>query len=173
MKILAGSKRLKGIPGNLALSYLSTTCTYRGGYMADWIYYLAKLNQTPTIEIDILNKTIIPEYTTHDSLLCYMDKLQGILNTELTKNGFDLSFIHKAVMKFEIPIDNPADWTISCYPYLMDIHGQTYIPRRKIVDTAFMRDLDPHTQDSPSHRPPSPKLRSGFIRKLIQSIRGK
>ena len=57
---MAKAKNLNGLPGNLAFSYLSTLGYYDGGYMADWINYVAREKNIANIEIDILNKDIIP-----------------------------------------------------------------------------------------------------------------
>lgn len=43
-------------PGNLAYSYLSTLGYYDGGYMADWLNYIARDKNIIEIEIDILKK---------------------------------------------------------------------------------------------------------------------
>ena len=58
---MAKTKNLRGVPGNLAFSYLSTLGYYENGYMADWlIRTFDKLNITQ-IKIDILNETIFPK----------------------------------------------------------------------------------------------------------------
>lgn len=75
-----GKKRnLNGIPGNLALSYLSTLGFYDGGYMADWLNYIAREKNIKEIEIDILNSKIEPTEADISSLKVYLNKLRGIL----------------------------------------------------------------------------------------------
>jgi len=53
------TRNLNGIPGNLALSYLSTLGYYDGGYMADWLNFIARDKNVKEIEIDILNSGIV------------------------------------------------------------------------------------------------------------------
>ena len=53
---MAKKKNLNGIPGNLALSYLITLGYYDGGYMADWLNFIARDKNVKEIEIDIFTK---------------------------------------------------------------------------------------------------------------------
>ena len=55
------TRNLNGIPGNLASSYLSSTGYYDGGYMADWLNYIARDKNVKEIEINILNNQIEPK----------------------------------------------------------------------------------------------------------------
>mgnify|MGYP007068585623 CR=1 FL=1 len=41
IKKMVKAKNLNGLPRNLAFSHLSTLGYYDGGYMADWINYIA------------------------------------------------------------------------------------------------------------------------------------
>lgn len=138
---VASTKRIKGIPGNLANSYLSTYGHYYGGYMADWINYLTRLNNVERIEIDILNKTILPAHLETPALLIDLTKLQGILEHELNNIGFEMSFIQKAVMKFEVPIHDLRARAVYCTPFLVDVNGKIYKPKRRVVDIAYDDDF--------------------------------
>ncbi|RBP26937.1 hypothetical protein DFR65_1137 [Oceanihabitans sediminis] len=123
------TRNLNGIPGNLALSYLSTLGYYDGGYMADWLNFIARDKNVKEIEIDILNSEIEPEETDIKPLKADLKKLRGILEKELSNNGFEMDFIKKAIMKFEIPIDNPRfKNTVYCYPFIEDENGKIYKP---------------------------------------------
>ena len=138
------TRNLNGIPGNLALSYLSTLGYYDGGYMADWLNYIAREKNIKEIEIDILNSIIKPTETDIRPLKSDLNKLRGILNKELSTNGFETDFIKKAVMKFEIPIDNPRfKNTIYCYPFIEDETGKIYKPKKRIIETAYEVDFNP------------------------------
>lgn len=138
------TKNLNGIPGNLALSYLSTLGYYDGGYMADWLNFIARDKNVKEIEIDILNSGIEPEETDIKPLKADLKKLRGILEKELSNNGFEMDFIKKAVMKFEIPIDNPRfKNTVYCYPFIEDVNGKIYKPKKRIIETAYEVDFNP------------------------------
>jgi hypothetical protein len=131
-------RTLNGIPGNLAQSYLSTLGYYDGGYMADWINYIARENNLSEIEIDIITEKIEPKEANIKALKSGLKKLNGILTKELTIKGYEKSFIKKAKMKFEIPITNPRiKKTIYCYPFLVDQDGNIYKPKKRIVETAY------------------------------------
>ncbi len=138
------TRNLKGIPGNLALSYLSTLRYFDGGYMADWLNYIARDKNVKEIEIDILNSRIQPEETAIEPLKAELKKLRRILEKELSNNGFKMNFIKKAVMKFEIPIDNPRfKNTVYCYPFIEDENGKIYKPKKPIIETASQLDFNP------------------------------
>ena len=137
-------KNLNGIPGNLALSYLSTLGYYDGGYMADWLNFVARDKNVKEIEIDILTETIIPKEADIKPLKADLDKLRQILNKELSNNGFDMDFITKAIMKFEVPIDNPRIRnTVYCYPFIEDKSGKMYKPKKRVIETAYEVDFNP------------------------------
>jgi hypothetical protein len=138
------TRNLNGIPGNLALSYLSTLGYYDGGYMADWLNYIARDKNIKEIKIDILNSKIEPKETDIKPLKADLNKLKEILKKELTNNGFEMDFIKNAVMKFEIPIDNPRfKNTVYCYPFLEDNNGKIYKPKKRIIETAYEVDFNP------------------------------
>jgi hypothetical protein len=129
-------KTLRGLPGNLAQSYLSTLSHYDGGYMGDWIYSIALTKEIKEIEVDILGKSIFPKEAELKPLLAYLDKLISIVEKELEENGFKFSFIKKAVLRFEIPFDDKTyqTRTIYCFPSVVDINGKTYKPKKRIIE---------------------------------------
>ena len=136
------TKNLNGLPSNLASSYLSTFGYYNGGYMADWINFIARDKNVGKITIDVLNKRIEPKVTEIKPLLAYLDKLKGIVNKELENNGFERDFIKKAVLNFEIPIESKVR-TITCYPELTDENGKKYNVKNGIVETAYEVNFNP------------------------------
>ena len=141
---MSKAKKLNGLPGNLALSYLSTLGYYDGGYMADWINYIAREKNVAEIEIDILNKKVIPKEVEIKPLLADIEKLKFIIQTELRNNGFEMSFIKKAIMRFEIPMDSTnMTRIIYCYPYLEDENRKIYKPKKTIMETAFESSFNP------------------------------
>lgn len=136
------TRNLNGLPGNLALSYLSTLGYYDGGYMTDWINFIARDKGLPEIRIDILNKLIEPKDAEIKPLLSDLDKLKAIIRQELENNGFTISFIKKAILKFEIPIDSSSiKNTVYCYPMVEDENGKIYKPKKRIIETAYEVDF--------------------------------
>jgi len=132
------TRNLNGTPGNLALSYLSTLGYYDGGYMADWLNFIARDKNVKKIEIDILNDKIKPKEADITPLKADLKKLRGILEKDLSNSGFKLDFIKKAVMEFEIPIDNPRiKNTVYCYPFIEDKNGKIYKSKKRIIETAY------------------------------------
>jgi len=141
---MAKKKSLNGIPGNLALSYLSTLRYYDGGYMADWLNFIARDKNVKEIEIDIFTKKITPKETDIKPLKADLNKLREILNKDLSNNGFETDFITKAIMKFEVPIDNVRIRnTVYCYPFIEDKSGKIYKPKKRIIETAYEVDFNP------------------------------
>jgi len=132
------TRNLNGTPGNLALSYLSTLGYYDGGYMADWLNFIARDKNVKKIEIDILNDKIKPKEADITPLKADLKKLRGILEKDLSNSGFKLDFIKKAVMELEIPIDNPRiKNTVYCYPFIEDKNGKIYKSKKRIIETAY------------------------------------
>tara|TARA_B110000967_G_C18727692_1_gene480991 strand:+ start:172 stop:669 length:498 start_codon:yes stop_codon:yes gene_type:complete len=138
------TRNLNGTPGNLALSYLSTLGYYDGGYMADWLNFISRDKNVKKIDIDILNEKIEPEEANIKPLKADLKKLREILKKDLSNSGFEMNFIKKAVMKFEIPIDNPRfKNTVYCYPFIEDENGKIYKPKKRIIETAYEVDFNP------------------------------
>jgi hypothetical protein len=139
------TRNLNGIPGNLALSYLSSLGYYRGGYMADWLNYIGHSKNIKNIEIDILNSKVVPEEADIRALKWDMKKIRGIMSKELTNNGFEFDFIKKAVLRFEIPVEDPKfKNTVYCYPFIEDENGKVYKPKKRIIETAYTPNFKPN-----------------------------
>jgi hypothetical protein len=135
---MAKTKNLNGIPNNLAKSYLSTYGYYQGGYMADWINYIAREKNISEIEIDILNKKVTPKEANIKPLISDLEKLKNIIKIELKNCGFEISFIKIAKMRFEIPLNTPnINPIVYCYPHLEDENGKIYKPKNRIVEVAY------------------------------------
>lgn len=133
--------------------------------MADWINYLARLNNVGIIEIDILNKTILPSHLENRALLVDLNKLQGILEHELNNIGFEMSFIQKAVMKFEVPINDSKARAVYCSPILVDVNGKIYKPKRRVVDIAYDDDF-PKKEDSDEMQ----MVKIGFLKRIKRAL---
>ncbi len=138
------NKNLNGIPGNLALSYLSTLRYYNGGYMADWLNFVAHEKNIKNITIDILNNKIEPEGADIKPLKAYLNDLRKIIEKELLSNGFKITFIKRAVLEFQIPIDDfKFRNTVYCNPVLEDVNGKIYKTKKQIVEIAYENDFNP------------------------------
>lgn len=141
---MAKTKNLNGLPNNLAKSYLSTLGYYDGGYMADWINYIARKKNVSEIEIDILNKKVTPTEVNIQPLIADLEKLKNIIQAELKSCGFEMSFITIAKMRFEIPFNSPnTNPIVYCYPFLEDENGKIYKPKNRIVEVAYEVNFNP------------------------------
>lgn len=130
---MAKAKNLRGIPGNLADSYLSTLGYYENGYMADWLIRTFNNLNIPEIKIDILNELIVATEAAIKPLLSDLRKLKGILRAELHNNQFDLEFIVRA----EFHIERIGLKTIKCNPVLQDKNGKLYYPKKAIIEQSY------------------------------------
>ncbi len=160
-------RNLNGTSGNLALSYLSTLGYYDGGYMADWLNFIARDKNVKKIEIDILNDKIEPKEADITPLKADLKKLRGILEKDLSNNGLEMDFIKRAVMKFEIPIDNPRiKNTVYCYPFIEDENGKIYQPKKRIIETAHEVDFNPIKK----MRMKSERVKKNWIEKIKEML---
>ena len=139
---MAKAKNLNGLPANLAQSYLSTLGYFNGGYMADWINFIAQENNIGEVEIDILNKKIVPKEFEVEALLSDLMKLRNIIEVELKNNGFEITFIKNAKLNFRIPIKN-GNSTVYCLPQIEDENGKIYKPKNEIIETAYETNFNP------------------------------
>ncbi len=138
------NKNLNGLPGNLALSYLSTLRYYNDGYMADWLNFIAHEKNIKEINIDILNNKIEPEMADIKPLKAYLNDLRKIIEKELLSNGFEINFIKHAKLEFQIPIDDSEFRnTVYCNPILEDINGKIYKTKKRIVEIAYEDNFNP------------------------------
>lgn len=135
-------RNLNGLPNNLAKSYLSTLYYYDGGYMGDWIYYLAIKYDCKEIVIDILNKSIEPKVTEVKPLILFIDYQQEIIEREVSTNGFGQGFIRKAELRFQIqPEETNPDPVVCCYPRLEDDNGRVYTSEHPIIERVYPKEL--------------------------------
>jgi len=161
------TKNLNGTPGNLAVSYLSTLGYYDGGYMADWLNFIAREKSIMKIEIDILNNKIEPKEADIEPLKADLKRLRGILKKDLSNSGFDMDFIKKAVMEFEIPIDNlRIKNTVYCYPFIVDENGKIYKPKKRIIETAYEVDFNPINE----MRTKAERIKKNWIEKIKEML---
>lgn len=127
---MAKTKNIRGVPGNLALSYLSTMGYYENGYMGDWVMKTFKNLDIIKIKVDILNDMIYPKEANIRPLLSNLSKLRSILKNELMNHGFEMNFIIRAEMNFEKLDEN----MLKCYPILEDKNGKAYYPKKPIIE---------------------------------------
>lgn len=86
------TKNIRGIPHNLASSYLSTMGYYSDGYVADWLNRTFEKLNIKEIKIDILRDMVYLKEVHINALVSYLSKLRDILEKELEKNDFPERF---------------------------------------------------------------------------------
>lgn len=128
-------RNLSGLPGNLALSYLSSKGCEGYGSMADWLNYAAVKNELTEITVDILNNTTLPEEAKIPHVINPLAKLKEMITTNLKKHNLDAAFITKATLRFEIPANKEGeDKLVFCYPEIEDKDGKIYKGKKKITE---------------------------------------
>ena len=129
-------RNLRGIPANLANSYLGTMNYYQGGYRADWIAFVAKNHGVTHCEFNVLKQEFDPAYFQVPPLTANSQELVRILHSELLNNGFQISFIDEAVLI--IDVNRIGEQTkVECMPRMRDVEGGLYQPKRKIEELAY------------------------------------
>ena len=107
--------------------------------MADWLLRSAKNRHIDTVTLDILNLAITPKEVERVPLIDHLVEIKWMLQDELTRRGFDSTFITEAKIIVRIPDTNIYAKTIYCYPELRDIKGRLYKCGR-IIETAYEVD---------------------------------
>lgn len=128
------TKNLNGVPGNLALSFLSTLNYYGDAYAGGWVIRMFDKLNINTLKIDVLKQEIYPKEAMINALLSYLPKLQSIIKTELNIHGFDDNFIVKAELYFE-RIDKDS---LKCIPTMEDINGKIYSAKKPIIEYSYL-----------------------------------
>lgn len=124
-------RNLSGLPGNLALSYLSSKGCEGYGAMADWLHYAAKNNNIKEITVDVLNETTLPSEAKIPHLINPLPKLKEMISTNLKKHNIEASFITKAILRFEVDMDGRQ---VVCFSEIEDQGGKTYRGKKKITE---------------------------------------
>ncbi len=128
-------RNLSGLPGNLALSYLSSKGCEGYGTLADWLHYAATKNDLTEITVDILNNSTLPEEVKLPHLVNPIGKLKEMIATNLKKHDLDAAFITKATLRFEIPANKENEEAlVFCYPQIEDKDGKVYKGKKKITE---------------------------------------
>ena len=125
-KEMAKKKNLKGLPNNLIQQYFSTLFYYDKGYMADWIWNAAREKNVSDIQIDIINKTVMPKELQIQPLTAQLIRLQQTIKKELTNNGFTDDFIVKAQFEIYISPENRSKKIFSVMVTLEDKDRKIY-----------------------------------------------
>lgn len=124
-------RNLSGLPGNLALSYLSIKGCKGYGSMADWLHYAAKNNNITEITVDVLKETTLPSEAKIPHLINPLSKLKGMISTNLKKHDIEASFISKATLRFEVDVDGMQ---VVCFSEIEDQEGKIYRGKKKITE---------------------------------------
>lgn len=123
---MAKRKNINGLPNNLIQQYFSTLFYWSGGYMADWIWSASTEKGISEIEIDILNKKVLPNTIEIKQIVTYLDRLKTTIDKELSNNGFESDFIVSA--KFDIFISSRfrTQKLLTCIATLIDKEQRIY-----------------------------------------------
>jgi hypothetical protein len=135
-------KNLNGLPHNLTKSLFGTERYYACGYMADWLLNVARQLHISKATIDILHAKIDPPAFNIHPLLINIKDLEGIIQKELSANGFPADFITEAKIRIQFLDPKIYRKTFYCYPTLTDKEGRKYEPGR-IVESASEDVFDP------------------------------
>jgi len=123
---MAKKKNLNGLPNNLKQQYFSTLFYYDKGYMADWIWNVAKEKNVSDIQIDIINETVTPKDLQIQPLTTQLIRLQQTIKKELVNNGFADDFIVKAKFEIYITPENREQKMFGVFVTLEDKDGKIY-----------------------------------------------
>ena len=116
------TKTLNGLSYSLAHSYFSTINYYSKGYMSDWIVNSAFDVGIDNVQIDILNKVIMPKELMIRPLLINLEYLKHIIDKTLKSNNLPLNFIKEA--KFDIKVTK--DRQIICSNFTIGENSRIY-----------------------------------------------
>jgi len=120
---MAKANILNSLSNNLAHSYFSTLNHYDQGYLCDWVVNSTKEISIDRMEIDIMNRQILPKELEIRPFLVYLDGLNNIIQKALKSNKLPDNFIVEA--KFIINIDH-NNRIIKCDGYTKGINGKIY-----------------------------------------------
>ncbi len=123
---MAKRKNINGLPNNLIQQYFSTLFYWNGGYMADWIWNASTEKNISEIEIDILNKTVLPNTIEIKQITTYLDRLKTTISKELTNNGFENDFIVSAKFDIFISAKFRTQKLLTCTATLIDREQRIY-----------------------------------------------
>lgn len=129
---MAKSKLLNGLPHDLVQSFFGTIRYFHKGYLSDWIVNGAIELNVNYVEIDIVNKEILPKELEVDALMVNLKDLDTIIDSVTEHAGFDRSYIKEA--KFKVNIK--SDRYIECDTVLVDSSGKEY-KAKKYYEKSF------------------------------------
>lgn len=135
-------KNLNGIPHNITKSFFGTERYYSCGYMGDWLLNAAKRLQLTNAFLDVLQASFSPTQLNIRPLTLNAQELKGIIDKELSANGFELDFITEAGIDFQFPDPNIYRTTFYCFAYLVDKEGKRYESGR-IIEEGLEAEFDP------------------------------
>lgn len=142
-------KKINGIPNNLIQQYFSTLLYWNGGYMADWIWNASIEKGITEIEIDILNKSVIPISLNIKQITTYLDRLKSTIDKELIINGFQSDFIVSAKMDIHVSSIFQLQKLLTCTATLIDKDQRIYKSKthtEKSYENSFIVFKEPITQ---------------------------
>jgi hypothetical protein len=120
------SKKLNGLPHNIAESFFSSMRYYRGGYMADWVLNAAQKFKVREIKLDVKQKTIMPAQMNIPALRRNLKTSDFVIVSELKANGFESDFISEAEMIIKLDEASFQNRSFFCTAVVIDKEGERY-----------------------------------------------
>lgn len=94
--------------------------------MADWIWYAAEEKGIQDIEIDIINRTVLPKELEFNAVVAQLPELEKTIDKTLESNSFPKGFIVEAKMLIYISQKYKVQRLLSCTGLLKDKDGKIY-----------------------------------------------
>jgi hypothetical protein len=126
---MAKTKILNGLSYSLADSYFSGLGYFEKGTMADWIVNLANEIGIFQLQIDIINKEILPKEFKIYPLLAHLDFLNHVILKTLDSNKLSVDFIKEA--KFNLVVT--SERYIHCSHYTIGENKRMYTSKNVVT----------------------------------------
>jgi hypothetical protein len=120
------TRKLNGLPHNIADSFFSTLKFYDKGYMADWLMNAAEQFKVTDVTLDVLNATVTPASMNIKPLRRTLPSLRYVIDSELTANGLSKDFITEAKMFVHFDDSSFKQRLFYCKTIVKDREGQQY-----------------------------------------------
>ena len=142
------SKRLNGLPHNIADSFFSSLRYYmvderQRGYMADWVINTARTFDVREITLDVKHHRITPEKMNIAALRRNLRTADFVIDSELKANGFDSDFISEAEMIIKLDDSSFKTRFFYCNTIVVDKDGGRYEDSLPVSATEKPFDVSP------------------------------
>jgi hypothetical protein len=140
------SKKLNGLPNNLAESFFSSLKYDNGGYMADWLVAIAQKHTVNEVRLDVIHQSATPSVFNVKPVTLGLGSLKYVISSELEANHLPLDFIAEAALDVKFNIPYYSKKVIHVFPWVIDKDGKKYEHGRLIfssTETDFKIDKPP------------------------------